>query len=470
MKRNGWRVLLNIRRMTTWGLMVLLCAALAKPESLEWALKTLPKIQFGQLAAGWLSFGTTLLLAPTLIMTLSTLILGRWFCGWLCPLGASMDFARLAHLGVEKKNRHLSFVPDRFWRSIVPIALWASFWLGLSVPMGELEPYSVVVSGPIIWMIILAVAAWMGRAFCNSICPTGWLLKLLGGRPLLGLKIDRSKCRGCGACQRICPARCVDSRSKEIDRGRCLTCLICAARCPDEAISFGRLPVFGAGSIPSSRRRDFLRLAALGALAGGGRASSEEWRCGFLPPPSATPILPPGALSLAHLAAHCTSCHTCVRICPNEALDSAREGGPILLGKPILDPYIGFCQYDCVLCASVCPTGALMPMTPEVKRTHRIGLAALERLECVVVKNGTSCGACAELCPSGAVSMAIGPSGLLEPTLDDSFCIGCGACQKACPIRPKAAIVVSGLLIQQTAKTPEVIDAPDEVLTEDFPF
>jgi ferredoxin len=109
-------------------------------------------------------------------------------------------------------------------------------------------------------------------------------------------------------------------------------------------------------------------------------------------------------------------------------------------------------------------------MTVEAKHTHRIGLASLERLECVVVKNGTSCGACAELCPSGAVRMADGPSGLLEPVLDQSYCIGCGACQKACPVRPAAAITVSGLVVQQTAKTPVVLEIPDEVLAEEFPF
>ena len=471
MSAKGWRRLNAVRRTISWGLFALLCAALENPEAMEPILAFLPKIQFGQMVAGWLSHGAAFLL-PVLAMAVLSLILGRFFCGWICPLGASMDIAFFIRLKMRKGR--LSYVPDHVWRSIFPALLWASLWVGLSLPIGEIEPYGVVVSAPSIWLAVLIVTVFRGRAFCNSVCPTGWLLKLIGGRSLFGFKIDSSKCRLCGACQRVCPARCADHKEAHIDRGRCLSCLACAEKCPDAAIGFGRIPFLKpVASEPSGRRRDFLRLAGFAALAGGSWMSGEEERLKILGEPTITPILPilpPGALSLAHLAAHCSSCHTCVRVCPNDALDVSREGGAVLLSKPVVMPYNGFCQYDCVLCASVCPTGALTPMTVEVKRTHRIGLANLDRLECVVVKNGTSCGACAELCPSGAVSMATGPSGLLEPLLDQSFCIGCGACQKACPVRPVSAIVVSGLLIQQTAKTPVVLDIPDEVMTEDFPF
>jgi formate hydrogenlyase subunit 6/NADH:ubiquinone oxidoreductase subunit I len=135
-----------------------------------------------------------------------------------------------------------------------------------------------------------------------------------------------------------------------------------------------------------------------------------------------------------------------------------------------VDAYEGFCQYDCVLCGQVCPTGALLPLSVEAKRLSRLGLASFNRSECVVVINGTSCGACAELCPTGAVRMDMGPSGREEPTMSLDYCIGCGACQKACPVRPVAAIVVGGLVIQQTAKAPAVIVYEDVIMEEEFPF
>ncbi|MDR2455801.1 MAG: 4Fe-4S binding protein, partial [Deltaproteobacteria bacterium] len=317
----GWRAVVIVRRTISWGLLALLAVALANPESYEGVLASLPKRQFGQLAASWFSYGARLAI-PLLILALSTLLLGRWFCGFICPLGASMDAARLIRQKVKKGR--LSYKGDSLFRSLVPFAVWALFWLGVSVPMGDLEPFSIVASGPEIWIAILIIAAWRGRAFCNWVCPAGWLLKLIGSRSLLGIKIDSSKCRRCGACQRACQARCVEHKSGYIDPGRCLACFECASVCPDGAVGFGYKNFFASTSPgPDTRRRDFLRLAGAAALAGGSFLSSEERRIAILGPAPITPILPPGALSLAHLAAHCTSCHTCVRVCPNQALESS---------------------------------------------------------------------------------------------------------------------------------------------------
>jgi ferredoxin len=134
-----------------------------------------------------------------------------------------------------------------------------------------------------------------------------------------------------------------------------------------------------------------------------------------------------------------------------------------------VDAYQGFCQYDCVLCSQICPTGALTPLTVEEKRRTRIGLVAFHRPDCVIVRNGTSCGACAELCPTGAVSMAMTDLNRVEPFIRENLCVGCGACQKACPVRPVSAILVTGLLVHQLADLPEKIVTEDATLS-DIPF
>jgi ferredoxin len=336
------------------------------------------------------------------------------------------------------------------------------------------------------------LAIWKGRFFCDCLCPTGLALKLFAEHSLLGFRLNETTCLKCGACQKVCPASCLNATGQEpareaeaglteagsskgsskgsktpargVDLARCLLCLQCASVCPNGSLSYGRTK-----SVQSGRRR-FLKLAGAGALAAGAYLTTEEFRARTFSQPEAQPIMPPGALSLAHFNAHCSICHTCVSSCPNQAIHPSHSLTPSLSGKPLLDPYEGFCQYDCVVCGEVCPTGALAPLTVEAKRLTRLGLAKLDRLECVVVKNGTSCGACAELCPTAAVRMAPGPSGRDEPTLDSDYCIGCGACQKACPVRPVAAIVVQGLSIQQTAKAPRVEITEDLIPTEDFPF
>jgi formate hydrogenlyase subunit 6/NADH:ubiquinone oxidoreductase subunit I len=257
----------------------------------------------------------------------------------------------------------------------------------------------------------------------------------------------------------------VDGQTQTLDPGRCLLCLDCLAVCPNGSLTWGRIKANA-----NARRRAFLGRLTFGVLAMGAYFTPDALRAKTLGPPSSIPILPPGALSLAHLNAHCSFCHSCVRLCPNQALVPSEHQHPALWNRPVIDAYQGFCQYDCVLCAGVCPTGALVPLSLETKRITRIGTALFERDECVIIRNGTSCGACAELCPTGAVSMVPTKAGRDEPVLQDNLCVGCGACQQACPVRPISAIRVTGLLVQQTADSPVKIKTLDVTMTEDFPF
>jgi ferredoxin len=115
-------------------------------------------------------------------------------------------------------------------------------------------------------------------------------------------------------------------------------------------------------------------------------------------------------------------------------------------------------------------------MRPEEKQRTKIGDAALVRDLCIVIKNGTKCGACAEHCPTGAVRMVVGLSELPEPVFTSSICIGCGACHHACPVKPQKAITVSGLPVHEVAQKPSdsLFDIPSPPAAIDdsglFPF
>lgn len=47
--------------------------------------------------------------------------------------------------------------------------------------------------------------------------------------------------------------------------------------------------------------------------------------------------------------------------------------------------------------------------------------------------NCCGCGACANKCPKGAISMKSNKEGFLHPEIDKNLCVECGACEKACP-------------------------------------
>jgi polyferredoxin len=468
-KRSTRHALAWARRLVAYAVLALLIIGFLWPQDYNDLIETVAEWQFGQILAGFVSGVDVWSLAKILLIAILTWLLGRWFCGFLCPLGALMDLAsRLRNLFFKQK---FSPKPALTRQIVLPLLLWLLFWLGINAPLGLLEPYSLLTAksvffhGPNLLLLAVTILALLkGRAFCNSLCPTGFILKILAKGSHFKLKIAQT-CLSCSACSKVCRANCVDGQTRELDSGRCLLCLDCLAVCPNGSLAYGALP-----SPTSPRRRAFIGRLTLGLMSIGAYLTPEPLRAQTLGLPESSAVLPPGALSLAHLNAHCSLCHSCVRVCPNQALVPATISEPTLWNRPVVDAYQGFCQYDCLKCVQVCPTGALTDITLEEKHRLKIGLIHFERSECVIIRNNTSCGACAEICPTGAVNMILAPSGLDEPAIQANLCVGCGACQQVCPVRPISAIRVDGLLIQQSADLPVKIKSQDVTLENDFPF
>jgi len=57
-----------------------------------------------------------------------------------------------------------------------------------------------------------------------------------------------------------------------------------------------------------------------------------------------------------------------MRVCPTHVIQPALlEGGLEGIWTPMMINKIGYCEFNCVLCSRVCPTGAIVPLTPEKK-------------------------------------------------------------------------------------------------------
>lgn len=182
------------------------------------------------------------------------------------------------------------------------------------------------------------------------------------------------------------------------------------------------------------------------------------------------PVSPPGSRSIAHYSGLCTACHLCVSACPTQVLyPSFLDYGVAEIFQPKMNYDASYCNYDCVICTQICPSGAILPVNVEDKKLIQIGKTFFFKDDCVVVTNKKDCSACSEHCPTKAVYMIPFEGKLRLPEVNNDLCIGCGACEHACPTTPRKAIYIRANPVHLKAKKPEIKKQEIKVI-EEFPF
>src|SRR5947208_12735896 len=117
-------------------------------------------------------------------------------------------------------------------------------------------------------------------------------------------------------------------------------------------------------------------------------------------------IRPPGAVEERAFLERCIRCAECMKVCPNNALHPGFfEAGIEGLWTPILIARIGYCEYSCVLCGQVCPTGAIQKITEKEKLgigvpPVKIGTAFYDHGRCLPWSMQAPCIVGEEFCPT----------------------------------------------------------------------
>ena len=444
-----------------------------------------------------------------------TLIFGRFYCSFLCPLGVLQDifiklFQKLKILKQKFQSNKLQKL-----QYVLTIIIFSSLAFNFILPLSLFDPYSIAgkllgnfliplvvyinneiayfinsldfyfispeknihfnfysaLFSLILFAIVFVALAFYGRFYCNSICPVGGILSFASKFSLFKLKISSDQCLNCSLCQKYCKANCIDYKNNTIDFSRCVLCFNCLTYCSKNGIKFEldykRNSLPKENGVISKSRRNFLNtitFSAAGILILNDDLEAQKRNRNknnnllydsIELNRSKQPIIPPGAISLQNYSTKCVSCMLCVASCPTKVIvPTFNEFGWDKLFIPKLDYNYAYCQYDCVVCSEVCPTDAILKITIEQKQEIQLGKVRFKKRYCIVHTNNVECGACSEHCPTKAVNM-IPYRGLHLPAVNDKICVGCGACEHVCPARPRKAIIVEAHSIHQKAQKPK---------------
>ncbi len=317
---------------------------------------------------------------------------------------------------------------------------------------------------------VLFMNRFIPRFWCRVLCPLGALLGVLSRFALFGMEKDHEKCTDCDLCLVHCQGADSPQGGVKWRQDECHMCFNCETACPEDVIKFRFLPGFMSRlGKPDTSRRTALASAAAGlALIPITRASAGAIDANY----SDRVIRPPGSVEERAFLERCIRCAECMKVCPNNALHPAFfEAGVEGLWTPILIPRVGYCEHSCVLCGDVCPTGAIQKISEEQKmgieqKPISIGTAFYDRGRCLPWAMSTPCIVCEEFCPTSPKAIwveevdlpkrepearedgkepAMTSVHVQRPWVDPNLCIGCGACEKVCPVQDDPAVYVTNI-------------------------
>ncbi|MBA3003695.1 MAG: 4Fe-4S binding protein [Desulfurivibrio sp.] len=439
------------------------------------------------------------LMLPAVGTLLLTLILGRFFCGWVCPMGTLLDGCRTmapkAQTGNDRKYRSLKFYLLGF--------LLMGAWFGLPMA-GYFDPFSILVRGlalaldpalntlsttfftytyqegptwlntvtePVyaflkatilpfnqkyydltilslgILLLVFFLEKLERRFFCRNLCPLGALFAVTSRFSLLRGKAG-TKCTKCRNCQEVCRMGAIDEE-RTISPIDCNLCLDCLHHCPGNKISFQFGMKSQAKPTFTLSRRTFVSSLALGAMLPFFLKSRTLARQS-----DELLIRPPGALPEEAFVGRCVRCGECMKVCIGNGLQPAfLQSGLEGMFSPILKARTGYCEYNCTLCGQVCPSGAITKLSAPEKKKVKIGNVVFDKNRCLPYAKGIPCIVCEEHCPTPdkaikfrevVVENSRGEKVTVkQPYLIDGLCVGCGICETKCPLPGPSAVIVT---------------------------
>jgi polyferredoxin len=445
------------------------------------------------------------LFLPGIIILILTPFLGRFFCGWICPLGTTIDagskilrspsnqksskFNRLVYLkySVLIFSIILAFFSVNLWSFLDPLAImnrtftvfvypvvtYATertllfftdfalledifYWLydifkSLVMP----EDQFFVQQG--LWIasffiIIIGLEKLSRRFWCRYICPAGALLGILSQFRFYE-RIVGKECPACDKCQTQCRMNAIPEEDiAYTDKTACIECFSCGSLCPPNKKSityrWNWQPYHS--SVDYDRRRfittSAASLTALGLISIGFRDRTQTSKL----------IRPPGSVPEELFLERCIRCHACLRICSSNGAclqPDAVHNTILELWAPLAIMREGYCEYNCNLCGQVCPTEAILPIDLETKQKMPMGLAYFDKNICIPYAEHKDCIVCQEHCPTPEKAIKFEVKEVLLP--DDTarkvkypyvvreLCIGCGICETKCPLTGIPGIFVT---------------------------
>jgi len=179
---------------------------------------------------------TQLWLLFMMVSFVSSIFLGRIFCGFICPIETLFRPLNWIYnkLGIKRLNVPKIF-KHSFWRYLILVIFVASIII-FRVMKIKVNLFIVALISAMIITLFFKEVFWH-----RYLCPYGALFSILSRKSIFRMKITQSNCAGCGLCSNVCPTEAIEknpSSKYEIEQRECILCMECIKKCPKSTINY----------------------------------------------------------------------------------------------------------------------------------------------------------------------------------------------------------------------------------------
>jgi MauM/NapG family ferredoxin protein len=441
----------------------------------------------------------------SLIPFFLTFVLGRFFCGWVCPMGTIHQFFSWLFARANKKKKKKEEIDKRLLKLkyVILLILVVSALMGTHL-VGWLDPFSVLtrstalVVNPsinytvhqglkqgaqdegivakglkplykfarkniltikqryytqsvfvgLIFFGLIMLNMYKRRFFCNYLCPLGALYGLVSKFSLFNLKTNK-ECISCKACANNCTYN--GSPFENYMKTECMTCFNCVDDCPTDAVDVSFAPPKKENRTTIDIGRRTMMGSAVSALFA---ATLPRFFVHAKPKMIHRFLRPPGSVKETEFLEKCVRCGQCMHVCPTNFIQPAfLEAGLEGLWTPILNAQTGYCEFECDKCLQVCPTNAIETLDLDKKKKFKMGIAVVDKDRCYTYADGYNCAVCEEHCPIPEKAIRFREvdtwnfKGKLVKVkqiyIVPDLCTGCGICENKCPRSDAPGIIMT---------------------------
>lgn len=178
----------------------------------------------------------------------AVLLLGVFFCGWFCPLGAVQDWAAWLGRKLHLPRLRMPQAVQQYLQ-LSRYVLYALLTMGITINLlkGPFHFSTVLhgifyTAGAIFVLCMVVLGLFTDRPFCNYLCTGGARMGLFSVLRVFGIRRKTEVCGQCGQCSRKCPMNIDVANTEFVRHPNCIGCLSCVSTCPKHCLTFSLMP------------------------------------------------------------------------------------------------------------------------------------------------------------------------------------------------------------------------------------